>query len=421
MYNPDFINNILIPFNILNQKEAEILAFQCRKLKISTELYLLAIKVLSKQSILDLNLVNNGCTRLSPEKIRQYFDLPLLKEEIRKLIDKKVPTEIPTLPEVGEIIDKYEIREVIGKGATATVYRAFHQFLKIEVALKVLSPQLIISDPLIQDKFIDEAMHTAKLSHHNLIKIYDVEKRGQYTYIVMEYIQGSTVDTILKKQGRIKPLSGIKIVTELCKVLGKLYESGMIHRDIKPGNIMINNKSEIKLADFGLAKIIDEPDKYQTISGKIYGTPYYMSPEQFNTPDKVDLRSDLYSLGATIYHMVTGRVPFETNSIQKIVYMQLFETPAAPDSISDTISPEFSRLIMKLLEKDPDKRYQNYLELNNDLQEIAATYQKIEKKNQELRFRKQKITINMDIDSLEKFGRLIEENPNRPAANPVSV
>jgi serine/threonine protein kinase len=410
MYNPEFINKIIIPYNVLNKDEAELLAFQCQKSQITPEFYLLATRVLTKPAILELNLLKKGCTTLSRNEVLSYFDLDQLKNEIRKLIDKKVPVEtvneISRLPEVGDIIDKYEIKAVLGKGATATVYKAFHLFLRIEVALKVLSPQLILSDSTIQEKFIDEAVHSAKFSHHNLIRIFDADRRGNYTYIVMEYITGKTVEEYIKEQGALKPLNVLKIIIDLCKVLESVSKSGLIHRDIKPGNIMINNNSEVKLADFGLAKIIDEPEKYQTISGKIYGTPYYMSPEQFTDSNNVDFRADMYSLGATVYHMVTGKLPFDTNSIQKIIYMHFNETPVSPDKVSSKISAEFAAVIMKLMEKKPEDRYQSYTELINDLKKVVQSYQSNENHSASMR----RTIINVNQEPVENLEKLLAEH-----------
>ncbi len=429
MFNPDFINKIIIPYNILNKNEAEILSYQCQKINIPSEVYLLVLKVLTKQAVIDLNSVKDGYTGFSDNEIKGFFDRDLLKNEIRKLIDKQIPNKVSaenkvievleasSIPQPGDIIDKYEIGEIIGKGATATVYKAFHQVLKIDVALKVLAPQLIYSDPLIKDKFIDEARNTAKLSHNNLIKIIDADRSGIYTYIVMEYIEGETLDEIISKRGAMPPLTVINILMELCKVLESVSLYGLIHRDIKPANIMITSQSEVKLADFGLAIIINEPDKYQTISGKIYGTPYYMSPEQFVTPEKVDIRSDLYSLGATVYHMVTGQLPFDTNSLQKILYMHLYEKPLTPYSILNKTGVELSNIIMKLMEKDPERRYQNYSELFTDLNGIVSSYQESKQKKAEIKFRDQHITFNMDFESFEKCVELIKENPVKIDAN----
>jgi serine/threonine protein kinase len=277
-------------------------------------------------------------------------------------------------PQIDETLGKYRIISILGKGTTATVYRATHKFLSVDVALKVLSPKLISEDDSIRDRFLDEAMNHAKLTHNNFVRIIDVENEEKYTYIVMEYIDGAALDDILKVKGALPPLQVIRIFLEICKALKYAHDLNIIHRDIKPGNIMITRESEVKLADFGLAKSIDEPDKHQKNSGQIFGTPHYMSPEQFIDSAGIDHRSDLYSLGATIYHIVTGKLPFETESLPEIISMHLNIKPVPPEKISEQVINEFSEIIMKLLEKKPVDRYQNYLELIRDLEKTEQIY-----------------------------------------------
>ena len=201
-------------------------------------------------------------------------------------------------PEVGDTIGKYTIKSILGKGATATVYKAVHKYLNIEVALKILSPELIEQDKTIQERFLEEAMNHARLQHANLVRITDVEKDSQFTYMVMDFVDGDTLEKIVKKEGAIEPLKAIKIILEISRALKYALDSNMIHRDIKPANIIITKDEQVKLADFGLAKNVQEKDRFDT-AGKIYGTPYYMSPEQFTDPVNVDHRSDIYSIGTT--------------------------------------------------------------------------------------------------------------------------
>jgi serine/threonine protein kinase len=279
-----------------------------------------------------------------------------------------------SFPQINETLGKYRIISVLGKGTTATVYKASHKYLNVEVALKVLSPQLVQEDESIRERFLEEAMNHAKLSHNNFVRIIDVENEDKYTYIVMEYIDGAALDDILKLKEVIPPLQAIKIILEVCKALKYALELNIIHRDIKPGNIIITKNSEVKLADFGLAKSIHEPDKHHKIQGQIFGTPFYMSPEQFVDSAGVDHHSDLYSLGATIYHMVTGKLPFETESLTEIISMHLNKIPEPPAMVNPEVNIPFSDIIMKLLEKKPADRYQNYLELIRDLEEVEQVY-----------------------------------------------
>lgn len=370
MFNTEFVDEIIVPYQVLDPSSIQILLRECKSLNVNPEIFILTVRGICRHSLMTLNLLRKGLTSMSRDEVIKSFNLDVLVSEINKLKQKTNSFEIPTLPEIGDYLDKYQIKEILGKGATSVVYKAVNIFLKMDVALKVLSPQLVAEDILIQEKFLDEAVHSSKLSHNGAVRILDAEKRGKHTYIVMEYINGRTLEAILKQSSKFSSKAVIKIAIEICKVLEEGQKIGLIHQDIKPGNIMISNKSEVKLADFGLARIINEPSKYQTISGKIYGTPYYMSPEAFTDPEKIDFRSDMYSLGATFYHLLTGKLPFETNSIMKIISMHVYDKPINPIELSNDIPPILAKIVMKLLEKEPKNRYQSYSELLNDLRSV---------------------------------------------------
>jgi len=344
-------------------------------LNVTPEFFLLSCKALTKDSILKLNHAKKSDIKLPKEDVLSLFNLEILKEEIEKIKTDSLDSKIPSYPKLDEEIDKFIIKDVLGKGATSMVYKAHHKYLNMSVALKVLSPQLILEDSSIQEKFLNEAMTSARLSHPNIVKILDANRTNKYTYIVMEYIEGFTLEEIISKVGYIDPTKAIKIGLEVSNVLEyALKQFNIIHRDIKPGNIMVTKKSEIKLADFGLAKIINEPDMYQTISGEIYGTPYYMSPEQIIDYNNVDHRSDMYSLGATLYYLVTGKLPFDSKNLAQIIFMQINQKPVAPILARENVSQNLSNLIMKLLEKDLKNRYQGYTELIQALRLIAQEY-----------------------------------------------
>jgi serine/threonine protein kinase len=277
-------------------------------------------------------------------------------------------------PNVGDSLGKYKLTFVIGSGGTATVYRAIEPEFNTNVAIKVLSPDLLKNEPKIREQFMDEAFLLSGLTHKNLVKVLEIEDKSIYTYIVMEYIEGATLDDIIKFSGKLPLLQALKISCEVCKALAYSYSFNIIHRDVKPKNIIITPQSEVKLTDFGLAKNINSPDKFPLEKGKVAGTFNYMSPEQFIDIENVDHRSDIYSLGVTMYEIFTGKLPFQTESIKEIIEKHIHEIPVNPQRFNSEISDFLSGIIMKMLEKKPEDRYQNYYELLDDLNSAEEDY-----------------------------------------------
>jgi serine/threonine protein kinase len=298
-------------------------------------------------------------------------------------------------PEINSIVGKYKLTGILGKGATACVYKAYQESINLDVALKILSPELIEKVPIIENLFFDEAKLLSKMSHPNLTRLIDANKVEGFAYISMEYFAGNTLDNIIR-EGMLDPLTAIKIIIKVCNALDHILDYGYIHRDIKPANIIINDNNDIKLIDFGLSKVIGEPVRYQLIGGPMCGTLYYMSPEQLTDSDRVDQRADFYSIGATLYHMVTGKLPFETENMSELISMHINDTPEPPLNFNPEISNKLSGLIMSLLEKTPFKRYQSYASLLRDLKNIEIKY---EEKNILSRVQ-ENIVIGSDSDIL---------------------
>ncbi|MBC7473418.1 MAG: serine/threonine protein kinase [Candidatus Sericytochromatia bacterium] len=277
-------------------------------------------------------------------------------------------------PEIGEFVGKYKIESFLGQGYTSNVYKAKHKHLNTDVALKILSSDLMIKDPNMKNIFFNEALNNAKLSHNNLVRVLDIDDEFEYTYIVMEYVDGFTLDSIINHLKIVEPLKTIRVGLEICKALRHALSLNIIHRDVKPANIMINKNSDIKLTDFGLSKSLDETNKFEKSKGDIFGTPYYMSPEQFMDSENVNFHSDMYSLGVTLYHLITGRLPFETNNLGELISMHINELPIRPETINPIVSEAFSNLILKLMEKDPEMRHYSYDKLIDDLEKIELDY-----------------------------------------------
>ena len=271
-------------------------------------------------------------------------------------------------------LENYHILAKIGKGAMGAVYKARQLSLNRTVALKILPPKLALNKSYIS-RFLREARVAAKLNHENIIYVIDVgESKGVY-YFAMEFVEGKTVAEILKEKGRLPESQVIEISLQVAKALDHAYSYGIIHRDIKPANIMITDQDNVlKLCDFGLAKELDLHSSVTT-HGTVAGTPFYISPEQIKGED-VDTRSDIYSMGATMYHLVTGELPFPGTSAPIVMVKQLHERPAPPRTKNPRISRALDALIMKCLAKDINQRYQSPSELVSILTKLSGPSKK---------------------------------------------
>ncbi len=258
----------------------------------------------------------------------------------------------------------YEILEKVGQGGMGAVYRAKQLSLDRIVALKVLVPSLA-QDPSYIERFFREARAASRLVHPNIVYAYDVGQSGPYYYLAMEFVDGETVLEIIKREGPIPEKRALRIAAQVANALDCAYKAGMVHRDIKPDNIMVTRKDEAKLCDLGLAKRADTGSK--TGVGLAVGTPHYISPEQAQGRQDVDVRSDIYSLGASLYHMLTGQPLFSGPSSAVIMTHHLSSEAPPPRSIRPEISEGACRLLEKMLAKDPDDRYQTPADLIADL------------------------------------------------------
>ncbi|MFC1650241.1 SUMF1/EgtB/PvdO family nonheme iron enzyme [Candidatus Latescibacterota bacterium] len=264
------------------------------------------------------------------------------------------------------VSERYEIIRELGRGGMAIVFLAKDKRLEREVALKLL-PEEFHHDESFRTRFIREARVSAKLSHPNIIQIHDVNEVGDFTYFSMSYIEGVPLATLIKKGDTFDPKVISRLAIHVCFALQQAHEKNVIHRDIKPENILINKKRMPIVVDFGIAKALSEAKLSQT--GMLIGTPHYMSPEQIKTGN-VDGRSDLYSLGILLYEMAAGKTPFQGLDPTSLMYHQVNEIPPAPHEVNDKIPEEFSDLIMKTLEKNPDDRYQTAAALGKALHQF---------------------------------------------------
>ena len=280
-----------------------------------------------------------------------------LKANIRD--SKAVATKIPG----------YKILGKVGAGAMAVVYKGRQLSLNRMVAIKVL-PKRFTENPEYVERFYKEGQAAGKLNHPNIVQAIDVGEAAGYHYFVMEYVEGKTIADDLTSGGVIPEAQAIDIIIQVAHALLHAHSHGLIHRDVKPKNIMINKDGVVKLADMGLARETTDIETAQSEAGKAYGTPYYISPEQIRGSIDIDCRADIYGLGATLYHMVTGQVPFMAEDSSDVMRKHLREKLVPPDHINTSLSGGVSEVIEIMMAKKREDRYDNVEELLLDLEAL---------------------------------------------------
>ncbi len=272
----------------------------------------------------------------------------------------------------GDSLEYFELQQYVGGGGMGRVFRALDTRLSRTVALKILCPDHATDDETVQ-RFINEAQSAARLAHENIVQVHYVgEDRGIH-FIAFEYVEGSNVRSLVERRGPLTAIDAIYYVMQIAEALAHAASRNVVHRDIKPSNVIITPEGRVKLIDMGLARMerTDQAAGELTASGVTLGTFDYISPEQARDPREADIRSDIYSLGCTLYFMLATRPPFpEGTALQKLLRHQS-ETPADVRSIRPDLPPAFNDLLQKMLAKDPDRRQQTPGELIDDLVELA--------------------------------------------------
>ena len=264
----------------------------------------------------------------------------------------------------------YEVLDRVGAGSMGTVFRARHKKLNRTVALKILKPSLA-RDARYVERLRREARIVASLNHPNIVTGYDLGQEGGYHFVVMEFIEGKSLRELLHEWGMFAEDRVLDVAIQITTALEHAFSKGVIHRDIKPANILIDTANVVKLTDMGLAK---GPDNLTiTRDGVTVGTPQYISPEQARSPQDVDVRSDLYSLGATLFHMCTGQPPFRAETMANVLIKVLEERAPSAAGFNPDLSDGLNLIIRKLLSKDPGKRYQVPSDLLADLQRVQRS------------------------------------------------
>ena len=267
---------------------------------------------------------------------------------------------------IGKMLDdRYEILELIGSGGMANVYKARCHRLNRLVAIKILKSDLADNADF-RRRFHDESQAVAQLSHANIVSVYDVSTNPDQEYIVMELIDGITLKQYMERRGRMDWRESLHFITQIMRGLSHAHSRGIIHRDIKPQNIMVLRDGSVKVADFGIACLANQG---QTLTQEALGSVHYISPEQARG-DRIDARSDIYSAGVVLYEMLTGRLPFEGDSAVSVAIQHLSSVPLAPRDIDPSIPEPLELICMKAMNSDPNKRYASADAMIEDLEKF---------------------------------------------------
>jgi tRNA A-37 threonylcarbamoyl transferase component Bud32 len=263
----------------------------------------------------------------------------------------------PTPKELASLFPQLEILELLGQGGMGAVYKARQPGLDRLVALKILPPEAV-RDPSFAERFGREARALAKLNHPNIVSVYDSGKTGDLYYFIMEYIDGVNLRQLLRT-GHILPREALQIVPQICDALQFAHDEGIVHRDIKPENILLDKRGRVKIADFGIAKLLGSKAVEYTLTGpwQVMGTAHYMAPEQMAKPQEVDHRADIYSLGVVFYELLTGQLPIGR---------------FAPPSKRVQIDVRLDNIVLRALENEPERRYQHVSDVKTEVENIVG-------------------------------------------------
>ena len=269
---------------------------------------------------------------------------------------------------IGLVLDnRYRLKRLVGIGGMAMVFEADDLLKKATVAVKILKEEFAADEVSVQ-RFINESKAVLMLSHPNIVKIFDVSVKGEYKYIVMEYIDGITLKAYMQRKGTLSVKETIAYSIQILRALEHAHLGGVVHRDIKPQNIMLLRSGQIKVTDFGIAKLPDA--KTLTATDKAIGTVYYISPEQAAGEKGIDRRTDLYSVGVLMYEMITGKLPFDGENPVSIALKQISEEPKPPRELNPDIPEGLEQIILFAMEKDKDKRFQTATQMIDLLKRV---------------------------------------------------
>ncbi|NIP38927.1 MAG: protein kinase, partial [Candidatus Dadabacteria bacterium] len=264
---------------------------------------------------------------------------------------------------IGINVGEYRIVEKVGQGGMGSVYKAVHTTLEQIVAIKVLSSEFS-DNPSMRSRFINEARIQAKFKHPNVVNVLNFFEIDEKAFLVMEFIEGETLEKILQRKGKLQIEEALDISYSVLNALVFMHSKGVIHRDVKPANIMFTRDNVVKVADFGIAKSVNEKTKH-TKTG-LLGSVMYLTPEQI-LGEQTSAATDVYSFGITLYKMLTGRTPFSNKTEFEIMKSHLEEDPTSPNEYNDYISKSLNKVILKSIAKDPKDRFSSASEFSQKL------------------------------------------------------
>ncbi len=277
----------------------------------------------------------------------------------------------PDLEYIGQTFSGYRIDGKLGEGGMGSVFLALQLKLQRKVAIKILAP-LLSKDKSLIERFVREARSLARIDHHAIVPVYDMFDADGMFCIAMGFAGGGTVKDLLRKKRKLSERTVANILLESAQGLWAAFQEGIVHRDIKPDNLLLTDRNKVKIADFGLVKATEDNDNL-TRTGAMMGTPAYMSPEQWKDSRRTDHRSDLYSLGCAGFELLTGKPPFVGPATVNFMKQHVMEKPPHVKTIRRSLSNSLANIVMRLLEKDPDKRFQTGLELAEALAPLAKS------------------------------------------------